>query len=242
MHIAVCDNNVADRKQLERLLGRESDARKNVTGVFYTDSYGEGGSLFPKRMSYDLFFIDINDDSAETGLDLALSLCKGGVSTPVVLCSSKIDYKERSLFIGDFPSNILFLNKPIVKSELSALLDRAVVLEAGREPTIELRDTSDTIYVREDDIVLVKQHGRYVDVSLADGRIVSVLDTISNFYSHIAMFDHFVVINNKAIINAVFVTEYSVFRVKLTNSETLKTLPRTYRKLRTTKENINDNK
>lgn len=34
MHIAVCDDNVADRKQLERLLGRESDSRKADTGVF----------------------------------------------------------------------------------------------------------------------------------------------------------------------------------------------------------------
>ena len=27
MHIAICDDNVADRKQLERLLKRESDKR-----------------------------------------------------------------------------------------------------------------------------------------------------------------------------------------------------------------------
>ena len=34
MHIAICDDNVADRKQLERLLCRESDKRKADTGVF----------------------------------------------------------------------------------------------------------------------------------------------------------------------------------------------------------------
>ena len=41
MHIAICDDNVADRKQLERLLSRESDARMAQSGVFYTDSFGD---------------------------------------------------------------------------------------------------------------------------------------------------------------------------------------------------------
>ena len=31
MHIAICDDNVADRKQLERLLKRESEKRKSTT-------------------------------------------------------------------------------------------------------------------------------------------------------------------------------------------------------------------
>ena len=39
MHLAVCDDNIADRKQMERLLGRESDRRLNTTGVLYVDSF-----------------------------------------------------------------------------------------------------------------------------------------------------------------------------------------------------------
>ena len=45
MHIAVCDDNVADRKQLERLLKRESDKRAASTGIIYTDSFGNSTSL-----------------------------------------------------------------------------------------------------------------------------------------------------------------------------------------------------
>ena len=33
MHLAICDDHMADRKQMERLLGRESDRRLNTTGV-----------------------------------------------------------------------------------------------------------------------------------------------------------------------------------------------------------------
>ena len=40
MHIAICDDNIADRKQLERLLKRESDKRKAKTGLLFADSFG----------------------------------------------------------------------------------------------------------------------------------------------------------------------------------------------------------
>ena len=47
-YIAVCDDNMADRKQMERLLGRESDIRLNDTGVLYIDSYGSEDALLKK--------------------------------------------------------------------------------------------------------------------------------------------------------------------------------------------------
>ena len=59
MHIAVCDDNVADRKQLERLLKRESDKRAASTGIIYTDSFGNSTSLLSNPMQYDAFYIDM---------------------------------------------------------------------------------------------------------------------------------------------------------------------------------------
>ena len=67
MHIAICDDNVADRKQLERLLGRESDKRKSDTGVFYTDSYGDCEVLGRNPMPYDLFFFFFTERDGKDG-------------------------------------------------------------------------------------------------------------------------------------------------------------------------------
>ena len=41
MHIAICDDNIADRKHLERLLSRESDKRMGTPNLLYVDSYGD---------------------------------------------------------------------------------------------------------------------------------------------------------------------------------------------------------
>ena len=54
MHLAICDDHMADRKQMERLLGRESDRRLNTTGVLYVDSFGSKESILttPMTVSY----------------------------------------------------------------------------------------------------------------------------------------------------------------------------------------------
>ena len=56
MHIAVCDDNGADRKQLERLLSRESDKRMETTGNLYVTSYGNPESLLQNPRQFDVFF------------------------------------------------------------------------------------------------------------------------------------------------------------------------------------------
>ena len=59
MHLAICDDHMADRKQMERLLGRESDRRMNTTGVLYVDSFGSKESILVTPMIYDAIFMDI---------------------------------------------------------------------------------------------------------------------------------------------------------------------------------------
>ena len=62
MHLAVCDDNIADRKQMERLLGRESDRRLNTTGVLYVDSFGNRSAILSTPMIYDGLFMDMVED------------------------------------------------------------------------------------------------------------------------------------------------------------------------------------
>lgn len=222
MHIAICDDNVADRKQLERLLGRESDARKSDSGVFYTDSFGTFEQLFPKRMSYDLFFVDIDQDN-DTGLDLAIKLVnEGGVSAPIIMCSSKTDYEKEAASIPDIPGNILFMKKPILKAELKTNLDKAIEIKENEVGTIELRHQNGTYYVYENDIVYVKEHGRYLDVSLSDGRMISILDSVDNFYSTTSQFPHLVRISLSAVINTEHIEKISLNSVVLKSGDTVK--------------------
>lgn len=224
MHIAVCDDNIADRKQLERLLKRESDRRKDGTGLLYVSSFGDSEVLSRNPMPYDLFFIDMTQEVTD-GFDFALSLISAGVTAPIVLCSSKIDYLKKIDALTKQPSNLMHLQKAIKTAELSEIIDRALELQSKRVPTIELRSEKDTYYVLEDDIVYATPSGRYVHVFLADGREIPILTTMSNFYDQIAMYTHIVLIGEHALFNIVYLDSFTLFSVTLKNGIRLKSTP-----------------
>ena len=220
MHIAVCDDNVADRKQMERLLGRESEKRKADTGVFYTDSYGDSAALMRNPMSYDLFFLDVVSGEID-GLAIALKLREKGVTAPIVLCSSQIDY----LSLTDKAADFMHLNKPILTTELSAALDKAICMQKNRVPTIELRSDKDTLYVQEDDIVYAVSDGMYVNVFLKNGTSLPIISTMENFYYSISMYTHMLLLTEKSMINIAYLEKVTPFKVILKEGSTVKSSP-----------------
>ena len=71
VYIAICDNNIADRKQLERLLEREKDKRlSDSLDVLYIDSFGSEEALMATPVKYDIFFIDFTE-GADNGMEIA---------------------------------------------------------------------------------------------------------------------------------------------------------------------------
>ena len=175
MHIAVCDDNVADRKQLERLLKRESDKRALSTGVIYTSSFGNASSMLATPMQYNAFYIDVCKTEGITGMDIVRELTAKGVNAPIVMCCSDTNYREYS-----FPSNVIFLDKPIKVTELGESIDHALSIMEKAEPLIELREDTETFYVTEPDILYAVENGRHVLVSLVDGRKIYVATTAMN--------------------------------------------------------------
>lgn len=224
MHIALLDENVADRKQLERLLGREADKRKDENGIHYVDSFGEGQSLFPKRMSYDLFFLD-GSDSKLGAYNFAIELCNGGVTAPIVLCSAIEGYETSIRDKYTVPSNILFLKKPVLKADLSNILDRAEIIFSKLEPTIELRYLKDTMYVRPYDIICVRLDHGQLFVSLNSDETVEVTDSISSLTGSLATYDYFIQVSKNLIINAKYIEKLNMLSVRLKNGFEAKISP-----------------
>lgn len=206
MHIAVCDDNVADRKQLERLLKRESDKRSQQTGVIYTSSFGNPDIMLANPMQYNAFYIDVCQTEGITGMDIVRELTAKGVNAPIVMCCSDTNYREYS-----FPANVIFLDKPIKTAELSESIDHALSIMDAAEPLIELREDTETTYVTEPDILYAVEVGRHVIVTLTDGRKLSVASTAMNFYEQVEHYPTFIAPSRTTIINGRYITKL-VFR------------------------------
>ena len=200
MHVALCDDNTADRKQSERLLQRESLARIPVTGPLYVDSYGSAESLLTKPMQYDVFFLDICK-SQENAVQIAEKLIQFGVKAPIVLICSEMDYRSMDLSFAP-ADQILFLDKPILRTQLAQTIDHALDCLSKAEHTIELRSQKETLYVVESDIMYAKEKGRNLLVTLSDGREVLIPSSASNLFGQIQHYPCFLCPTEKTLVNA----------------------------------------
>ena len=212
MHVAVCDDNIADRKQTERLLGRESDRRAKITEGLFVDSYGNEQALLTKPMQYDIFYIDMCQTGADHGLQIAQKLVVAGVHAPIYMCCSNVNYREQ-----DFPENTFFLDKPLRAEDFIASLDYAEKRKSEAVSRIELRDDNETFYVTADMILYAVEKGNRMLVTLTDGRTVRQVTNISNLFDQWKSFHCFLAPNGKTLVNARHVAKVGLLQIQMTD-------------------------
>ncbi len=228
MHIAVCDDNIADRKQTERLLGRQSDRIFKESGErLYIDSYGNIEAFMSHPQMYHGLFVDMTT-SEKNGFEIAKMLIKAGVTRPIILCSSSIDYRALVEASDIDRSNILFLDKPIRVAELTATMNE--IKERMGEPvqTIELRGQNETIYAKGDDIVCIKKKNAELTIFLTENKTIEIIDDIYNFYDQCAIFPQICPVSDNGLINVNHIQRTSLGKVTMDNDITL-TISFTYR-------------
>lgn len=224
MHLAICDDNVADRKQLERLLGRESDRRSGTTGTLYVNSYGNAEALLANPMQYDAFYLDLCHTPGVTGQAVTEDLLRHGVRAPIILCCSEINYRELTI-AGAGEGQLLYLDKPIQTAELSASLDRALTVRDAAPDLIELRETKETLYVTEPEILYGTEGDHCVEVHLTGNRIVQVSDTVANLFSTLESHPSVFSPNPKSVINARHIQSLGFLKAVMTDGTTFRIRP-----------------
>lgn len=218
LHIAICDSDPGDRKQMERLLGRESDKRVNTTGNFYLDTFGSAGALINAPLVYDVYFLDATDEVCNS-YDIAVALREKGVLSPIVYCISKIDYHES----GELLPNSVFINKPIKVDELSLLLDK--IIEQKKDsyiPTIEIRNNYDTFYVEEKSVVYFCGKGFAMEAHMDDGTVKHASTFLSALWHDVYTYPTLKLASKEAIINIRHISEIKFNSVIMDNGEKIK--------------------
>ncbi len=216
--IALCDTNFADRKQMERLLERESDKRINSC-VFYMDTYGNQDALLNNPRVYDAYFLDMPNESY-SAYDLAKDIRLRDIYSPIIFCNSTMNYQN----CGKELPNTYFINKPILVADLSNILDELIKQkEENYVPTVEIRNTKDVFYLTEKEIVYCQNRGRssIIKLYLQDGTIMETENFIDNFLTELKPLGNFFMANNNTIINARYVSKVGLFRISLQNKKSI---------------------
>lgn len=211
MHLAVCDDHVADRKQMERLLGRESDRRISTSGVLYVDCYGSEGSILSTPMIYDAIFMDMNEDGADA-VKIANKLRQAGTKIPIIFCCGKVDYRS----LADLPENVLFMDKPIQVAELTDMIEQLLVIVNNRDKRLEFRNMTETFYLLEEDLVYAHpRDDRHMILHLTDGTCQTAEASFQNFCASLCNCESYIALANSYVLNMRYIREISMFRVTL---------------------------
>ena len=177
IYLAICDNNIADRKQLERLLEREKDRRlKENYDVLYIDSFGSEDALMTTPVKYDIFFVDITEGSAN-GMEISKKLRQRGIIAPIVLCQSTINYSS----YVNAPEDIIYIEKPINAGQISHLVDVALEWARRKVPLLEVRCQKETRFIKHDELIRAYPLDKFLTrLTLADGEYLDMAESISS--------------------------------------------------------------
>lgn len=225
MHIAVCIDNTANRKQMERLLHRASD-KQPPEKVYYIDSFGSMSAVMCTPKLYDLFLLDIVEAEAD-GLTLAFMLRSAGVTCPIVLCPYKVDYRSQLEDLNEedaeIASSFLFLDQPVKTSELEEILAHAQTCLENVVPTMELRGDKYTIYAQEEEFQYALQEKERIHVYLTKERQILVFSSIRNLYDEIRHFEDILYITDSFLVHKDYIASLGFASITLKNGVRVRT-------------------
>ncbi len=214
LHIALCDSDPGDRKQMERLLSRESDKRVNTTGVFYIDTFGGVEAILNSPIHYDAYFLDSTDPLCDS-YGIAKAIRDKGILSPIVYCISSIDYRQS----GPMLSNCVFMNKPIKVADLSLVLEEIITQKRDNYiPTIEMRNQYETFYLEAKNVLYFVGNGYTVDVHMTDGTIRQATAFIDRLWRDLYNFPTFQIISPTTIVNMPYIAQMGLGHVIMRDS------------------------
>ena len=233
MHVAICDDNVADRRHMERLLSRESDKRAGTPNILYIDSYGNKDHFLRTPLKYNLVFMDM---TSREGLvrEILTGLEDLGFHAPLVLYSSTIDYTA----IPNLPSYVVHAKKPYLPEQLPEFLrlgDRNVLENVV---TIQIHQKSVLQHVPKNEIMYAMPQEEHYSLYLSNGTVIEIDEDISILRQIFEPFDEIKLVNKTCFANFRYVSAVTPVSIAMQDTRKLTISPLHYQKFKWLKEGL----
>ncbi len=221
MHIAVVADNVADRKQAERLLGRANTALAASIGTLFVDSFGDEESFLHACMRYDLFLLDFDNDIPHS-LEVAQKLKEKNAPGLIAVCK----HTDAPFLYETAIQGLYTLDKPILPASLHKLLsDIHLEIEKlqSQRDLVELRTDTDTHYVSRSTILYAHANEKEHRLSyhFTDGTILESTGGFDDLKRYLCDFDEFVIRPDHLVVNKDHIASETKKSIRLSGGETL---------------------
>lgn len=233
MHVAICDDNVADRRHLERLLSRESDKRAGTPNILYVDSYGDKEHFLDNPLKYNLIFMDM---CSEHGIveEILQRLEEIGYHAPLILYSSKFDYTA----IPNLPAYVVHASKPYVPDPLTDFLRLGDANVRGNVVTVQVHQGSILLHVPKNDIMYAVPCEADYSFYLTDGSHMNIDEDITVLRQLFEQFEEFRLIHKDCFVNFKYVSAVMPLTLVMQDYREFRISPFQYRELKRWKEEM----
>lgn len=225
MHIAICDDNVADRKHLERLLSRESDKRAGTPNILYVDSFGDKDNFLKNPQKYNLIFIDMTS-TPTIAEEIVNTLLELEVTAPIVMYSSSIDHSLNT----NLPSSITHMKKPYVPDPLPKLLELGDAHVIGIIETITIHCHNGEQQIPVQDIYCFEYTKKRNILYLRDGSFMEIDEDIEQLLLLLEKYPEFYQLSKKVFVNMKYVALITPFTIMMQDYKEFSSLPWHYNK------------
>ena len=211
MHVAICDDNVADRKHLERLLSRESDKRAGTPNILYIDSYGHKDHfLNTNPLMYDIIFMDMGE-TPNLAEEIIHELTEMGQKAPIILFSSKTDYT----LIPGLPENVVHRQKPYNAEQLPELLALGDNHADNYIKKFKFHINGEISYIPVNDVMYFMPAGNSCSLYMQNDTVINIDESFGDFQHISEPYKEFTLIGQKVSINIKYATKFSPFSVMM---------------------------
>lgn len=221
MYIAVIADNIAERKQTERMLGRANLALSGELGTLYIDSYGDEDAFMHACMKYEWFIIDFDHDYKHS-LAVADKLKESAAPGLIAICKY-----EEDPFLHEFAEhNVYTLEKPLRTEPLHQMIREihtVIEKQKASRTILEIRGKSETRYIDKNEIVYARydEKTHIVDYHFHTQPPFSFVGTPEDICKLLGDFDEFRVMMKNTMVNTNYIVSDTKKGIRLLGGETL---------------------
>ena len=192
--IVVADDQPQDRDRLARDLKDWFSGRAEAR----VEAFPDGASLLAETApgSAQIAFLDIRMEGMD-GITLAKRLRQNDAQLLIIFLTSAREYAFDAFPIHPFD----YLVKPYSANDLSRVLEDALRALTGEEPEITLRVSRVPVTVPCSRILSASSRGHTVDVTTADGNVLSAAVSFTDFLNMLEGDERFLVCNRGLVVN-----------------------------------------
>ena len=215
LKVVICDDEEFYLDGVSRLVERYASDRPELRlSVFAYKSPFALMDDVDRGSVGDVYLLDIYMD-ATNGIELARSLREAIPACQIIFLTTSREHAIAAFEVGAAH----YLEKPIDAARFAQAMDRAVAALAGKPVEMLVCQTADGTVERVpfSSVILVEASQREQRLELADGRRVTVHETLASIFEKLSVNDGFISPYRSFVINMKYVVKITSSHITMTN-------------------------